>query len=115
MGIRLLGDTALAGYPVAWFSPTYKMLAEVWDEIKFRLMPAKSDISEQEHRLALVTGGVIDCWSLEAPDAVRGRKYKRAIVDEAAIVPKLRYAWENVIRTRHLVALAQADIRQSVY
>lgn len=37
-------------------------------------------------------------WSLDSPDNIRGRKYKRIIVDEAAVVPNLKYAWTEVIR-----------------
>lgn len=37
-------------------------------------------------------------WSLDAPDAVRGRKYKRVVVDEAAMVRDLEDAWQAVIR-----------------
>lgn len=100
LGIRLGSDAGLAGWPVAWFSPTYKMLEEIWTEYKARLMPAVAHKDEQQKRLELVTGGVIDFWSLDAPDTIRGRKYKIALIDEAAIVPKLQYAWENVILTR---------------
>ena len=58
--------------------------------------PAITAMNVQERRFELGTGS-IDFWSLEAPDAPRGRKYKRVIVDEAAQVPEFRYAWENVI------------------
>jgi hypothetical protein len=35
---------------------------------------------------------------MEDPDSGQGRKYKRAIIDEAAKAPKLYQAWENTIR-----------------
>jgi hypothetical protein len=41
---------------------------------------------------------LIDGWSLDSPDPARGRKYKRAIVDEAAMVANLGEAWQKVIR-----------------
>ena len=53
---------------------------------------------EAEHRLDLITGGVISCWSLDAPDTVRGGAYARIIVDEAAMVPHLDRVWQLVLR-----------------
>jgi hypothetical protein len=35
---------------------------------------------------------------LDSPDGARGRAYALAIIDEAAIVPRLEYAWNEVIR-----------------
>jgi hypothetical protein len=91
-------EPMLAGYPVGWFEPTYKSLSEIWREIRSTLYPVTQDKSEQEKRIALITGGALEMWSLEDPDAGRGRKYKRVIVNEAATVKKLEYSWTNVIR-----------------
>lgn len=96
--IDLAVETLLAGYPVGWFNPSYKMLTEVWRTLKNLLQPITSRVDSQEHRLELVTGGVLDMWSLDAYDSARGRKYKRVIVNEAAMSPNLQEAWENVIR-----------------
>jgi hypothetical protein len=98
LGQDVLVGPALQGYPVAWFSPTYKMLTEVWREVRHVLYPVTKRISEQEHRLELVTGGVVDMWSLDAADTVRGRKYKRVAVDEAAMDPRLLASWQNIVR-----------------
>lgn len=93
-----LVQPALAGYPVAWFSPTYKMLSEVWRETVRILRPVIRTPNAQEHRLELITGGVVDMWSLDDPNAARGRKYRRAAIDEAAMIRALREGWEEVIR-----------------
>ena len=98
LGIDLVIDKALDGYPVGWFSPTYKMLGEVWKEIIETTKQLQTRVAKQEHRIELLTGGVIDCWSLDAADSVRGRKYARVIVDEAAMVPNLGDAWQAAIR-----------------
>lgn len=37
-------------------------------------------------------------WSLDTPDAARGRRYKRVVIDEAAMVANLQAAWEGAIR-----------------
>lgn len=98
LGIQLDLTPALEGYPVAWFSPTHKMLAEIWRDMTQILKPVTRRTAAQEHRLELITGGIVDMWSLDAADSTRGRKYKRAIVDEAAMVPGFQDAWQAVIR-----------------
>lgn len=98
LGIDRLVEPALEGKPVAWFSPTYKMLTEVWREVRRAMQPVTGRVSEQEKRLELVTSGVIEMWSLDQPDAARGRKYALAVIDEAAMVARLGEAWQAVIR-----------------
>jgi len=85
-------------YPQAWFQPTYKSLLEVWREVVSSLHPIIDRKSVQERRLELITGGVIDFWSMEDIDAGRGRKYKRVIINEAGMVPTLQQAWNESIR-----------------
>lgn len=98
VSIDCLTDTVLHGFPVAWFAPTYKNLTEVWRVLDATLGPVIRRRSEQEHRLDLWTGGVVDMWSLDQPGTARGRAYKRVIVNEAAQVDNLQEAWEAVIR-----------------
>ena len=98
MDIDLMSDTSLAGYPCAYFAPTYKMLGEVWREVSALFRPVSTRVSVQDHRIDLLTGGSIEMWSLDSPDAPRGRKYRRALVDEAAMVAGLKDAWEKSIR-----------------
>ena len=85
-------------YPVGWFSPTYKMLLEVWREALRLLKPIAVRVSASDHRIENIAGGVLEFWSLDNPDSARGRKYKRIIVDEAAMVPDLMDAWQYVLR-----------------
>ncbi len=89
---------ALTGNPVAYFAPTYKMLMEVWRTLLETCHPIIRRKSEQERRIELHGGGIIDFWSLDDPDSCRGRKYKRAVIDEAAKVMHLKEAWTKVIR-----------------
>ena len=74
------------------------MLADTWRELRDTLAPVTVDKSEQEHRIALLGGGTLECWSLNSPDAGRGRKYAALVVDEAALVPKLEEAWSQALR-----------------
>jgi phage FluMu gp28-like protein len=94
-----LCDMALGdGAPVAWFAPTYKMQGDVWRELTERLHPYTRRSNVTERRIELITGGVIDLWSLDSPDAGRGRRYARVVLDEAAMVATLLDAWNSAIR-----------------
>jgi hypothetical protein len=98
LGLDRLIEPALSGEPSAWFAPTYKLLSEVWREVKAVLAPLNPHVSEQERRIDLLTGGILDFWSLDQPDAGRGRKYKRVVIDEAGLVRNLEAAWNEAIR-----------------
>jgi hypothetical protein len=97
-GIREVCDVAVAGQPAAWFAPSYKIALEAWRELVDRLAPITSRMSEQDKRIELVTGGVIEVWTLDTPDPARGRKYKLAVIDEAGIVRDLLEVWQAAIR-----------------
>jgi hypothetical protein len=79
-------------------SPTYKLLADTWRELRSALAPVTRDKSEQEKRIELISGGAIELWSLDSADAARGRKYADVVVDEAAMIPTLEDAWQQSIR-----------------
>lgn len=96
--IEELSSVSLDGWPVGIWFPTYKDLSEVWKDIKKTYKPIILRKDEQLHQIQLLTSGIIDFWSMEDPDSGQGRKYKRAIIDEAAKAPKLYQAWENTIR-----------------
>lgn len=89
---------ALAGKRVGWFAPHYKYLQEPWDEITLRAGPIARQIDKQQKRVRLLTGGLMDFWSLEDPHAGRSRRYDTAIIDEAAMARNLRKAWTAAIR-----------------
>lgn len=96
--VKLAMETMLQGYPVGYFVPTFDFAEDFWEEIKDRLEPIISYKSESKHIIRLETGGELKIWSLEKKRAGRGRKYKRAIVDEGAFVKDLKESWEKVIR-----------------
>lgn len=98
LGIDRCATRETLHLPVGWFSPSYRMLVEVWREAVRILKPITKRQSVQDHRLELVTGGVLEFWSLDNPDVARGRKYRRVIIDEAAMVPVLMDAWNYVLR-----------------
>jgi hypothetical protein len=98
MGHELVVRTALEHQPAGWFGPTYKLLEESWRSLKAILGPVITVKSEQEHRAEIYGGGTIECWSMDTGDPARGRKYKRIVVDEAAMVPNLLEIWNQALR-----------------
>lgn len=98
LGKNRCADSEVLSHPVGWFAPTYKMLLEVWRDVVVLFKPITSRVSTQERRIEFTTGGVLEFWSLDNPDVARGRKYRRVIIDEAAMVPNLLDAWQMVIR-----------------
>lgn len=99
LGLDRCADPAVLAYPVGWFSPTYKMLLEVWREAAIIFQPIEKRKNAQERRIEFVTGGLLEFWSLDDINAGRGRKYKRVIVDEAAMVKMLMDHWQIVLRS----------------
>jgi hypothetical protein len=102
-GKSLLGENeacevAINGYPVGWFSPKYKYMLDNWRNVNNILAPIIHRTSVQERRIELITGGILEFWTVDTPDVARSRKYKRVIVDEAAMIHCLKPAWEEAIR-----------------
>lgn len=95
---NLLIEPALAGFPVSYNAPTYKLLNEVYRTIVERCKEIILKKSDTEKRIELITGGVIDFWSFQNKDAGRGRKYKVQVTDESAFIPGLWDIWTQNIR-----------------
>src|SRR5689334_5981308 len=78
LGIDGLVQKVFNGLPTGWFSPTYRHLSDTWRELCDVLDAVIADRSQQERRLDLIGGGVIEMWSLDtAGGAARGRRYAR--------------------------------------
>ena len=91
-------EGALQGYPVGFAAPSYKTLAENWRAVNSMVMPIIKHRNVQDMRLELITGGIIEFWSLMNADLIRGRKYKRFVINEAGYVAKLMDIWTMIIR-----------------
>ncbi len=98
LAIELLCKPALEGLPVAYMSPTYKLLIEIWRQFENILSPIIQRSNATERRIDLITGGVIECWSMDNPDAGRSRRYARVVIDEAGLVADLGERWQAAIR-----------------
>lgn len=92
------GKGAIHGYPVALYAPTYSTMLESWRRFVHILKPITVSKSEQNKRIDLITGGVVEFWSLDDPDAGRGRKYSVVCIDEAAMIKRLEEAWSQNIQ-----------------
>src|SRR5215831_12017733 len=60
LGMDRLIHPALQGKPVAWFAPNYCLLSDVWRELQSVLEPIIARANQQERRLELHTGGVVE-------------------------------------------------------
>lgn len=98
LGLDIAVEYALSGQPVGWFAPEYRYLSEAWRDLVKATAPYTTRSNATEHRIELVTGGTVEMWSLDGGNAGRSRKYARAIVDEAAMVPDLLTVWSDAIR-----------------
>jgi len=87
----------LDGLPCGWFVPTYDIMLEVWDEVCEILEPLIAHKNKSEKRIKLITGGKLEFWTLEKPNAGRSRKYAKVIIDEAAMVKNLMDVWNKAI------------------
>lgn len=97
MADRLI-EPMLNGYPAGWFAPSYKILDDAWRYFKLVLGPVTKKKDETAHFIELVTGGELECWSMDSGIVARSRKYKEVGVDEAAQIADLKNRWEFEIR-----------------
>lgn len=98
-GITRACDGATKKWPVGFFAPDYKIITETYQEIRELLDPIVVRANSQEKVIRTLGGGRIDFWSLDNPRAGRSRKYKLAIIDEAAYTtPNMINIWEQAIR-----------------
>jgi hypothetical protein len=97
-GIDEAMEDALAGKRVGWFEPTYKYFIEAWREMCHRLAPVTKHKDDQDKRLELITGGVIEGWTCDTPDPARSRAYHTVIINEAGLIRGLLAIWQESIR-----------------
>lgn len=91
------GKPAIEGGLVGYWTPTYKDLNEVWEDVKHTLKEVVTTKNEQLKQINLIGGGRIDFWSMEEPNSGRGFKYHRVIVDEAEKAKRFEEAWKQTI------------------
>lgn len=98
LGKVIAADDVIHGYPVGWFAPDYRIMAEAYNEILTTLSPIKQTSSKTEGIMRFITGGRIDFWTLENERAGRSRMYKTVIIDEGAFTKSnMMTIWEQSI------------------
>ena len=97
LAIKMLCESAIHGGSAGYFTPTYRLLESSFKEI-YTILDSLILRKHNNQFIELTTGGVIEFWSLDNPQAGRSRKYNLAIVDEAAFVKDLWEAWTQSIR-----------------
>jgi len=99
LGIDLVTETAIdEGMPAAWLAPTYKFQVDAYRTLTRMLAPIITKQNAQEMRIELLTGGLIDFWTMESGDPGRGRAYRRVVFDEAGLSRNLIECWEEAVR-----------------
>lgn len=84
--------------PYFYLVPTHSDMLDVWDRFLEIARPVVLKDSVGDRRIRFVNGAML--WFFAGGDAVdrmRGKAYAGGIVDEAAIIPNLEYAWLRVI------------------
>lgn len=95
---ELISEVIQEGGIVAYYSPTYKDLYEVWQESKRVFYDLIEHKDEQVKQIIFIGGAKLDMWSMEDPDSGRGRKYNRIIADECEKALKFQEAWQQTMR-----------------
>jgi hypothetical protein len=101
LGENVIHKPLLAGFPVGWFAPSYKLLDEAWQQINRTYAPIIASANKTEKKIEFITGGTLEGWTLDKEGAARGRKYKRIVIDEAS-------------RVKNLVDIFNYDIRPTL-
>lgn len=95
-GQRLCADAVMRGERVAYVAPTYAMAEQFYAEMAELLGPVVT--RRQENKRLEVGEGFIRIWSAEnGADRIRGQRYHRLVVDEAAMIVGLVQVWEKVL------------------
>lgn len=99
LGESTASDDATKGKAVGWFAPENKRLNSSYDVIRDMLEPIRKRSSKNDGIIETITGGKVEFWSLEDPDAGRSRGYDRAIIDEGAFTKRFMIdTWKKSIR-----------------
>lgn len=100
LGATIASDRSLKKWPIGWFAPEYKFVAPAYARVAEILGPAIENRSKTEGRLSTISGGVVEFWTLDNPNAGRSRKYKLVIIDEGAFTKngEMMDTWQKSIR-----------------
>ena len=100
LAYTLLTESVSRKQVSAYLCPTAEDYAKRWDEASefFRPILAPGGLKISEGVMRFTNRAEIHWYGLHRYDGIRGNKYHRAIIDEAAHAPKLQDAWSMAIR-----------------
>jgi predicted phage terminase large subunit-like protein len=82
---------AIDGGLIWWVGPTFTITGRIWRQLKRATHGAWVEKDENEKRIELPGGGVIEVKSADNPDSLRGEGLDGLVFDEAAFAKK--HAW----------------------
>ena len=95
-GQRLCAEVATDGKRVAYVAPTYAMAEQFYAEMVELLGPVIT--RKTENKRIEIGQGFVRIWSAEnGADRIRGQRYNRLVIDEAAMIVGLVDVWEKVL------------------
>lgn len=84
---------AIQGEQIAYVTPTYKLAKQFYEKLSASLPYPSKDL-----KIYFPNGGMVEFFTGERLDNLRGRKFHGVIVDEASFIPNLEDGWLNSIR-----------------
>jgi phage terminase large subunit-like protein len=93
----LAAEMAIQGKFVGWAAPVYRQTLDDYRALIEILQPVTKRANGSEMRIETINGGIVEFWSLDHPDSIRGKRYHRFIVNEAAFVANLLDIRNNII------------------
>lgn len=88
-----LVKSAIKGQQIAYITPTYKLAKQFYEKLGSALPYPKKDL-----KIYFPNGGMVEFFTGERLDNLRGRKFNGVIIDEASFIPNLEQGWLNSIR-----------------
>ncbi len=73
------------GKKVAICAPNYKYLKPTFEAITNICKPIVKQANKSTYTITTLTGGTLDCWTLDDKDACSGRRYHHVFIDEAGL------------------------------
>ena len=84
---------AIQGEQIAYITPTYKLAKQFYEKLSASLPYQSKDL-----KIYFPNGGMVEFFTGERLDNLRGRKFHGVIVDEASFISNLEDGWLNSIR-----------------
>ncbi|MFM0500352.1 hypothetical protein [Paraburkholderia caffeinilytica] len=93
--MEVIAETAaLRGQKVGFFFPDLTRASPTFDSIVNTLKPAIKSSNKTDLMIKLITGGLIECWTLNDKHSGRSRGYDLVLIDEASLCENLEEVYQ---------------------